>query len=73
MENVQGQVTAGGTIVKCSHCGGDAFYTSSALLNTRGATFLGLEWANQSAEVDTCAECGHLEWFVRSPSSGQEV
>ncbi|MCB1034251.1 MAG: DNA-binding protein [Acidobacteria bacterium] len=70
MADTPKQVTAGGTIVKCSHCGNEEFYTSSALLNTRGATFLGLEWANQSAEVNICAECGHLEWFVRKPKSG---
>lgn len=63
------QVTANGIIVTCSHCGGDVFYTASALLNTPGATFLGLGWANRSAEVNTCAECGHLEWFVRQRSS----
>ncbi len=68
MPDAPKQVTADGIIVTCSHCGGDAFHTASALLNTPGATFLGLEWANQSAEVNTCAGCGHLEWFVRQRS-----
>jgi len=65
MVEVPQQVTADGLVLKCSHCGGDAFHSSSALLNTPGMTFLGLDWANRSADVHACAACGHLEWFLR--------
>ena len=56
-------VIAGKQVV-CSHCGGTQFEESEAQLNTRGLTFLDLDWANQSADVLVCCNCGHLEWFM---------
>lgn len=53
-----------GIVVTCSHCGGDEFDERSAQLNTAGATFLGLDWANRNATVLVCRSCGHLEWFL---------
>lgn len=53
-----------GKPVTCSHCGGEAFDERSAQLNTAGASFLGLDWANTSARVLVCHTCGHLEWFL---------
>ncbi|MBO0852548.1 MAG: hypothetical protein J2P18_02120 [Nocardia sp.] len=50
--------------VSCSHCEGQWFRARKALLNTRGLTLYGLDWANRSADVYECAECGHLEWFA---------
>ncbi|MCI8468813.1 MAG: DNA-binding protein [Eggerthellaceae bacterium] len=53
-----------GHVVRCSICGSDQFDYDTRMLNTRGATFLGLDWANESAVVLVCRECGHLEWFI---------
>lgn len=54
-----------GIQVKCSHCGAREFDESEALLNTAGLSFLDLDWANRSASVLQCKNCGHLEWFVQ--------
>ena len=53
-----------GRQVACSHCGGTAFDERSAQLNPMGLTFLDLDWANRSATVLVCKDCGHLEWFL---------
>lgn len=50
--------------VICSHCGGQRFEKSTALLNSRGLTFLDLDWANAEADIFICKKCGHIEWFV---------
>ena len=53
-----------GTPLVCSHCGYEHFDRDQVLLNTRGMSFLGLDWANGSADVYLCKNCGHIEWFV---------
>ena len=53
-----------GSPVRCSHCGGQDFAESTAMLNTPGMTLVGLDWANRTATVLVCATCGHVEWFV---------
>ena len=53
-----------GKPVTCTHCGHDEFEHSEAMLNTWGLTLLDLEWANPSATVLICKNCGHLEWFL---------
>lgn len=37
------------------------------MLNTRGMTFLKLDWADRSAKVLVCANCTHITWFLKSP------
>ena len=54
-----------GLAVTCSHCGGESFEKSSALLNSRGLTFLDLDWANAEADIFICKNCGHIEWFAQ--------
>lgn len=53
-----------GREVTCSHCGGSDFDESEAQLNTAGLTFFNLDWANRTAAVLVCRQCGHLEWFL---------
>lgn len=53
-----------GKPVRCSHCGGSCFDEREGKINTTGMSFMGLDWANQSAKVLVCRECGHLEWFL---------
>jgi len=50
--------------LRCPHCSGTKFFPGSALVNTRGATLFGLDWANAGATVLICAECGRMEWFA---------
>jgi len=56
--------TVQGIKVECSHCGHTQFNKREAQLNTAGLTFLNLDWANQSAVVLVCRNCGKLEWFL---------
>lgn len=58
-----------GIAVKCTHCAGDEFDDRSALLNTPGMTFLGLDWANRSATLLICKRCGHVSWFLAEADS----
>ena len=53
-----------GKIVSCPICGCAQFQSRNALLNTRGMTFLNLDWANHKAKVYVCDRCGHLLWFL---------
>lgn len=55
--------------VKCPHCGGEDFAAGTALLNTAGAEFLNLAWANRSATTLLCAECGNIQWFAQEPQA----
>ncbi len=56
-----------GKSVTCMHCGGQEFDRGSALLNTPGMTFFGLDWANRTATILSCRRCGRIEWFARAP------
>ena len=47
----------------CTHCKHDYFHKGSAQLNTRGLTFLGLDWLNESATTLVCSRCGYIHWF----------
>ena len=58
-----------GVSVKCPHCGGQSFEERSAMLNTPGLTFLGLDWANRSATLLVCTRCGHVSWFLNEVES----
>lgn len=58
---------AGGKQIACEHCGHEAFVEGRALLNTFGMTFLGLDWANQSATTLMCDRCGRIQWYGVPP------
>lgn len=53
-----------GRPLRCVVCGHDQFRQRSAQLNTAGASFLGLDWANQSAWCFVCEQCGYIHWFL---------
>jgi len=56
-----------GKLIVCPQCGHNQFDLGSALLNTPGMTFFGLDWANRTAAILACKQCGRLEWYLRQP------
>lgn len=67
-----GEFSAGGRRVVCSHCGGTQFAEGTAKLNTTFMTFVGLDWADQSAATLACTSCGHIQWFLKRPDREQK-
>ena len=63
-----GEYSVEGKTVICPHCGDDQFAIGTALLNTAGMTFVGLDWANRAASTLMCAQCGRIEWFGQEPT-----
>jgi len=64
VENTPQNYSTKGREVLCPHCSSDKFLKSSALLNTKGMSFLGLDWANKSAVTLICTNCGYIQWFL---------
>jgi predicted nucleic-acid-binding Zn-ribbon protein len=62
-----GQYSLEGKSVQCPHCNGDQFKADEAQLNTALATFLKLDWTNESATILICASCGQIQWFEKQP------
>jgi rubredoxin len=50
--------------LRCPICQHDSFTMRRSLLNTRGLTFLDLDWANRRATNFVCAQCGYILWFM---------
>lgn len=48
----------------CPVCKGVNFVERTTMLNSRGMTFLGLDWLNQSALNYICETCGYIFWFI---------
>jgi DNA-directed RNA polymerase subunit RPC12/RpoP len=65
-----GEFAVAGRPVRCPHCGERKFAPGSALLNTRTLSLFNVDWADPSASILVCAECGRIEWFAQKP---QEV
>ncbi|HHT63707.1 MAG TPA: hypothetical protein GXZ75_08515 [Clostridia bacterium] len=45
------------------YCKNEYFHRGSALLNSRGATFFGFEWLDESAKTLMCAQWDFIHWF----------
>ena len=54
---------AGGAAVLCPHCT-NVGPSASNLLNTRGLTFLKLDWLNRFGAALVCARCGRIQLFA---------
>lgn len=67
-----GRYTAAGKAVVCPHCGDDSFEAWTAVVNTRGLTFFGLDWLDEGATVLACARCGLVQWFRTPPVRASE-
>jgi hypothetical protein len=66
------EYSVSGRPVRCPHCEGRTFALGSALLNTRARSAFNLDWADPSATILVCAECGRIEWFAQAPESTSE-
>lgn len=62
--SVATEVTKCGKKLICPICEHDRFSSRKSLLNTRGASFFNLDWANKTATNYTCEECGYIYWFL---------
>ena len=49
---------------KCLVCSGNLFFDREIKLNTSGAEFFNVAWANQSATGLVCERCSYLHTFV---------
>lgn len=58
---------AAGKQVICEHCGNEDFHEGRAQLNTSGMTFMGLDWANETATTLMCDVCGRIHWYGVKP------
>ncbi|RKD26042.1 hypothetical protein BEP19_02140 [Ammoniphilus oxalaticus] len=54
-----------GIDVQCVHCKHNRFERGRAQLNTAAATFFNLDFANRSAEILICDQCGYVHWFYK--------
>jgi hypothetical protein len=57
-------VEVAGHRLVCPVCRGERFTSRRTLLNTRAATFFGLDWANRNAINHICEGCGYIFWFL---------
>lgn len=55
---------AGNVQIVCPCCRNDTFDKDYRQLNSRGATFFGLDWANRNATILVCERCSHISWFM---------
>ena len=58
------QVFVKGKKLKCDICSNDKFRHREALLNTKTASFLNLDWANKTANCYVCDNCTNIKWFL---------
>ncbi|MDW7674134.1 MAG: hypothetical protein SCK28_06310 [Bacillota bacterium] len=63
-QNEVKQYEVNGNTLICPICGYNEFWTRTTLMNTRGATFFGFDWANQEATNYVCNKCGYVLWFL---------
>lgn len=61
--NKETPVQIKGNTLKCVICGHDKFWHRTTLMNTKGVSFLGLDWANKEADNYVCGHCGYVHWF----------
>ncbi len=50
--------------LSCPICRSTQFWTRKTLLNTKGLTFMDLDWLNKEADNYICDSCGYIMWFL---------
>ena len=66
------EVVKQGRKLRCTVCEHERFWSRRTLMNTRGTTFLGLDWINKEAVNYVCERCGHVFWFFEDPVEEEE-
>jgi hypothetical protein len=54
-----------GQVLTCWVCSGQVFTHRLIKLNTTGASFMGLDWANADSDGLACVRCGRIDEFVQ--------
>ncbi len=57
-------VIAAGRRLTCLVCGGERFAYREVSMNTAGMSFMGLDWANKTADGAICRTCGFVHTFM---------
>lgn len=57
----------GNVPISCPCCRHDSFRKDYRQLNSRGATFFGIDWANRNAVILVCEQCSYISWFMDEP------
>ena len=57
------EVTIHGVALTCPVCQSQSFWHRRTLLNSRAATFFGVDWADRNADNYICSTCGYIYWF----------
>ena len=55
---------SGGRDIRCTQCGGTHFRRRKMLMNTRGLTYLNLDWLNKGAMALICKQCKMVQLFA---------
>jgi len=64
--------SADGAAIVCPCCRNDTFDKDYRQLNSRGATFFGLDWANRNATILVCQRCTYISWFMSEPRAHKD-
>jgi len=60
------------TVITCPYCQHDTFDKDYRQLNTKGATFFNMDWANREAIILVCQHCSHIAWFMDELEAEEE-
>lgn len=60
----EGQIHVAGKTLACLVCGGTNFVRREVNMNTKGMSFLGLDWLNKSGDGAICSACGYVHIFM---------
>jgi hypothetical protein len=63
-----GRFAAAGRVVRCTHCGGEEFSQTKALMNSTALSLADLDWLDRSATVLVCTSCSLIQWFGKAPT-----
>lgn len=66
------EVVKQGRQLCCTVCEHARFWSRRTLMNTRAATFFGVDWINKEAVNYVCERCGHVLWFFEDPVVEEE-
>ena len=50
--------------LSCQICHNTHFWTRETLMSGKGATFMGMDWAERTAVNYICSQCAHILWFA---------